>query len=124
VGDSGRALSCCDVARLEISLLSHVIHRLGLGADSVKQALQIVDGTTQTSADPAIRSLAAVTKGVRDCFLSQMRIVPHEGEIAVTYFLECCEQLSFSILSPIALRGASASVVEYWADRLATIFGD
>ena len=114
VGDSGRALICCDIARLEISLFSRVVHKMGLSDQSVNDTLQLLDGTIQAVDNPTIRLLAAVIRGIRECFLSQMKITAHKHEIAIAYFLECCDQLSFSILSPISLKGGAASIVAYW----------
>lgn len=118
VGDSKRGLICMDLARLEISLMSRLIEGLGLDAIAVENLCQLLDGEKGVRCCSTVRSIADIVTAIRTSFVSGFRIKPQEQEISIAYFLECCEQMQFSILSTMGLRGAASVIVKHWKQHL------
>jgi len=119
VGDSAEAMICTDLARLEISLLSHLARALGLGPIDVEQILAFVEtGNSTAETRREVSTISTIITKLRASFLDAFKISPGEHERAVSYYGECCQQLSYSISSPLRLSSAMEPVIAHWGKMM------
>jgi len=122
VGDSTEAMSCADVARMEISILSQMTHKLGLGNHDVLRLLTLTEKhENATPSSDKVGYLADLVRRMRYSMLTGLKIVPSEVEEVLSYYVECCEQLSCSIASPMGFRPSSSLLIMYWQERLLSL---
>jgi len=119
VADSGESMICSDIARLEISLLSYLIKELELDQIEVENILtQIENHVIIEEISQRSGIIAKLIKSIRNCFYHQFKVNPSELDIDLCYYLELCQQLNYSILSPMKLCRGTIDVVTYWNGKI------
>ncbi len=122
VGDSGEAMICADIARLELSLLARLAKTLNLTSSEVERLLAAIEGPSGTEGERAVIGLIArIVRELRRCFEAEFRTAPTDIDWALAYYEECCQQVSYSISSPLGLSGGVVPVIWYWQRKLEAI---
>lgn len=118
VADSGDAPICTDIARLEISLLVYLIKNLGLSDTDVVQILEQLEKSVEiNSITKTNYSIAEVIKSLRKCFYQHFKVSPTDFDISISYLLEICFQISYSISSPIRIGKGIEPIISYWKEK-------
>jgi len=119
VADSNEAMICSDIARLEISLLSYLINKFQLDHSAIEKIMtQIETGKNIDGISEISLQIAKLIKSVRDCFYTQFKVSPSDIDIALCYYLELCQQLTYSISSPMKLSKGIEPVIHYWNQKI------
>jgi hypothetical protein len=111
VGDSGMGLLYCDIARMEMSILTAYCR----GPKFELVAMNGIDidrPLIQSSSSMALpEELMELLNRFRSIALAEMSIQPSEFEIALAYYLEVASQLFYAVTSPLSLPAASATII-------------
>lgn len=119
VADSNEAMICSDIARLEISLLSYLISKFQLSNSEIEKIMLQAE-SEKDIAEISEKSLliAKLIKLLRNCFYSQFKVRPSDFDIDLCYYLELCQQLTYSISSPMKLSKGIEPVIKYWNQKI------
>jgi hypothetical protein len=119
IGDSNKSMICTDIARLEISLLSFLINKYQLSMYEVETIVNQIENDEildNTSEKPYL--IANLIKSLRRCFYEQFKVIPNSFDIDLCYYIEVCQQLTYSISSPMKLSKGIEPVIHYWNNKI------
>jgi len=120
VGDSCEAMICSDIARLEISLISSLVRCRKLEIGEVKEMLELIDGLNLPTASPKAVTVAKIIQQIRTSLISEFKANPTEFDFILSYYIECCRQISYSTSSPMSLSRGIDPLIQYWNSKLTT----
>lgn len=120
VGDSGPdAMVCADVARLELSLLSCLSESGKLNGNDIEGVLLSLErGRNSVPIGNTTATIARAISEIRRAFIEEYRVTPSRADWALGYYLECCQQVSYSVWSPMRLSSAMGAAVRFWQRKV------
>jgi hypothetical protein len=123
VGDSGRDLAFCDLARLEIAILSCLGECMPLTNDDMVNIIRACeakrhDAQPSSNLSERLSAVANLVTEVRQCFEKKFKWQISEVERCFAYFNELQIQLNHSLISTQRLSSCCGVLVSFWTERL------
>jgi len=117
--DSSEAMICTDIARLEISLFSFLISKFQLDKLEVEKIIIQIESENEIEGiNEKSLLISKLIKLLRNCFYDQFKVNPSEFDVGLCYYLEICQQITYSISSPIKLSKGIEPIINFWNQKI------
>ena len=81
-------------------------------------------GAGESSNDPKVVFVAKLVLKLRNPSYSRFNLEPRKLDICLAYFFELCQQLNYSITSPVKLESQMTVVIDYWFAKTSSLYAN